>query len=134
MFDQLSTLAKNFSREIVKEGGVVRAVHNHGIRDLPHRFKARYADQQGVRYYRKGRFISIYFDSNPYAMQSAENTLALDPEVLRYTNLKARSALSYVNEAREDRNPYIKRVLQMEKEAERMKAKMEASNETGSSS
>ena len=123
VFDQLSSLAKNFSLAVVKEGGVVRAIHNHGIRDLPHRFKARYADQQGVRYYRKGRFISIYYDSNPYAMRLAENTLALDPEVLRFTNLKARSPLNYVNETREDRNPYIKKVLQMEAAEKRMSSK-----------
>ena len=119
VFDQLTNVVKKFSYEIVKEGGVVRSIQNHGIRDLPHRFKARYPDELGHRYYRKGRFISIYFDSNPYAMKMAESTLNQDSEVLRYTNLKARSPLDFVNTTREDRNPYIKRVKKMEREQAR---------------
>ena len=117
VFDQLTGVVKRFSHEIVKEGGVVRSIQNHGIQDLPTRFKARYPDAQGNRYYRKGRFISIYFDSNPYAMKMAENVLNLDAEVLRYTNLKARSPLDYVNTTREDRNPYIRRINKMERQA-----------------
>lgn len=114
MFDQLTNICKKFSLEIVKEGGVVRSIQNHGIRDLPTRFKARYPDAQGIRYFQKGRFISIYYDSNPFAMKQAENILSLDSEVLRFTNLKARSPLDYVNSTREDRNPYIKQILKME--------------------
>jgi ribosomal protein S6 len=100
---------------------VVRSVQNHGIRDLPTRFKARYPDAQGNRYFRKGRFISIYYDSNPFAMQMAENALSLDSEILRFTNLKARSPLDYVNTTREDRNPFIRRIVRMEAEAEQVK-------------
>lgn len=96
--------------EIVKGGGIVRAVHNHGIRNLPHRFRAKYADKEGVRYYNKGRFISIYYDSNPATMKQVELTLAMQEEVLRNTHLKARSILDFVNIAREERNPYITQV------------------------
>ena len=96
--------------EIVKGGGIVRAVHNHGIRNLPHRFRAKYADKEGVRYYNKGRFISIYYDSNPATMKQVELTLAMQEEVLRNTHLKARSILDFVNITREERNPYITQV------------------------
>ena len=119
-------MAKNFSHEVVKGGGVVRAVHNHGIRGLPHRFKARYPDGEGNRYYEKGRFVSIYFDSNPVTLAAAENTLRLDQEVLRYTSLKARSALDFVNLAREERNPYVQQVLEMEGIDVRAKKKKES--------
>lgn len=101
---------KRVSHEVVKSGGIVRGIHNHGIRDLPHRFKAKYADKEGNRYYQKGRFISVYYDSNPTAMRAVEQILAMDEEVLRNTHLKARSILDYVNIAREERNPYIKEV------------------------
>jgi Ribosomal protein S6 len=134
---------KKVSMEIVKGGGIVRAIHNHGIRELPHRFRAKYADKQGDRYqkklssfqtllfklshrhikicphryYGKGRFLSIYYDSNPVTMKQVEQTLSLNEEVLRNTHLKARSILDYVNISREERNPYITQVkLQQEKD------------------
>jgi|UPI000581A5F7 ribosomal protein S6 len=109
-FHTLTELMKKLSTEVVKGGGIVRGIHNHGIRDLPHRFQARYADSQGNRYYQKGRFISIYYDSNPTTMRQVEQTLSMDENVLRNTHLKARSVLDYVNIAREERNPYIKKV------------------------
>jgi ribosomal protein S6 len=101
---------KKVSMEVVKSGGIVRAIHNHGIRNLPHRFRAKYADKEGTRYYSKGRFISIYYDSNPATMRQVEQTLTIQEEVLRNTHLRARSVLDYVNISREDRNPYIKQV------------------------
>ena len=128
MFDQLTSVVKKFSHEIVKNGGVVRSIQNHGIRDLPVRFKARFPDGEGNRYYRKGRFISIYYDSNPYAMQVAENALSLESEVLRFTNLKARSPLDYVNTAREDRNPYIRKVMKMEAAEQQQEQEKEQTN------
>jgi ribosomal protein S6 len=101
---------KKVSMEVVKGGGIVRAIHNHGIRNLPHRFRAKYADKEGNRYYGKGRFISIYYDSNPSTMKQVEQTLMLQEEVLRNTHLKARSVLDFVNITREERNPYISQV------------------------
>jgi ribosomal protein S6 len=99
---------KKVSLEVVQGGGIVRAIHNHGIRSLPHRFRAKYADKEGNRYYSKGRFISIYYDSNPATMRQVEQVLTMEEEVLRNTHLKARSILDYVNIGREERNPYIK--------------------------
>ena len=109
----LTDIVKQASHEIVKGGGIVRAVHNHGIRTLPHRFKARFPDKEGNRYYTKGRFFSVYYDANPTTMKQVEQTLRMEEEVLRSTHLKARSVLDFAN-VREDRNPYIKRVLREE--------------------
>lgn len=103
---------KRLSHEIVKSGGIVRGVHNHGIRTLPHRFKAKFADKEGNRYYEKGRFISVYYDSSPAAMRQVEQVLKMDEEVLRNTHLKARSILDFVNISREERNPYVQEVRQ----------------------
>jgi ribosomal protein S6 len=101
---------KRLSHQIVAGGGVVRGIANHGVRDLPHRFRARFADKEGNRYYRKGRFVSIYYDSNPSTMRQVEQILTMDEQVLRNTHLRARSVLDYVNIAREEKNPYVRRV------------------------
>jgi ribosomal protein S6 len=97
------------SHEIVAGGGVVRGIANHGIRDLPHRFRARFADKQGNRYYNKGRFVSVYYDSNPATMRQVEQILTMDENVLRNSHLRARSILDYVNIARQDKNPYMRK-------------------------
>lgn len=110
-FHQLSSLVKSVAHEVVNGGGIVRSVHNHGIRALPHRFQARYPDKQGNRYYWHGRFLSIYYDANPSTLKQVENVLALNEEVLRQTHLRTRSSLDLVNIQREERNPYIRRVL-----------------------
>lgn len=114
-FHTLTNLMKQISHEVVSGGGLVRGIHNHGIRDLPQRFKARYADKQGMRYYTKGRFISVYYDSNPATMRQVEQILAMDEDVLRNTHLRARSLMDFVNIGREERNPFIKQVLKDEK-------------------
>ena len=101
---------KAVSLEVVQGGGIVRGIHNHGIRDLPHRFKAKFADKQGNRYYSKGRFISVYYDSNPTVMRKVEQQLIMEEEILRNTHLKARSILDYVNIARPEKNPYVRKV------------------------
>ena len=110
----VTSITKKASLEVVQGGGIVRAVHNHGIRSLPHRFRSKYADKEGNRYYNKGRFISIYYDSNPATMRQVEQVLTMEEEILRNTHLKARSILDYVNLSREERNPYIKLVKKMQ--------------------
>ena len=122
-FHMLTNLMKQISHEVVNGGGIVRGIHNHGIRDLPLRFQARFADKQGNRYYTKGRFISIYYDSNPATMRQVEQILTLEEDVLRNTHLKARSILDFVNIGREERNPYIQRVLK-EQQQERKQTKV----------
>lgn len=109
-FHQLTGLMKKVCHEIVNGSGIIRSIQNHGIRELPHRFKARYADKQGNRYFEKGRFVSIYYDSNPATMRQVEQVLTLDEEVLRHTHLKTRSILDFVNTEQEDKNPYLKQV------------------------
>jgi ribosomal protein S6 len=123
-FKALTALMKQVSHKVVENGGIVRSIQNHGLRQFPHRFQAKYPDyltQQ--RYYEKGRFISIYYDANPSTLQQVENLLTMDDQVLRVTHLKARSKVDWITMEREDKNPYIQRVLKQDKEAmERRKA------------
>ena len=101
---------------MVENGGIVRSIRNHGIRDLPHRFRAKYPDMQGNRYYKKGRFVSIYYDASPNTMRQVESVLSLNQVVLRQTHLRTRSKLDYVNIQNEDKNPYIRKVRNQELE------------------
>ena len=80
---------KEVSLKIVNNGGIVRSIQNHGIRQLPHRFKSKYADQEGDRYYEKGRFISVFYDANPNVMRQVQGILNLDDQILRTTHLRA---------------------------------------------
>lgn len=105
------------SRKVVENGGIVRSIKNHGIRDLPHRFRAKYPDKEGNRYFNKGRFISVYYDASPATLKEVETVINMNDQVLRNTHLKARNKLWYVNIAREDKNPYIQKVLEMEEAA-----------------
>jgi small subunit ribosomal protein S6 len=118
----LTNLVKSISHKVVDNGGIVRSIQNHGIRQLPHRFKAKYADREGNRYYEHGRFFSIFYDSNPIVQKEVESILKLDEQVLRNTHLKVRNKMSYVNIAKEEKNPYIKKVLEMQQEAEEEQA------------
>jgi len=93
----------------------------------PQRFKAKFADKQGNRYYRKGRFISVYYDCNPLTLRKVDQTLAMDEEVLRRTHLRARSILDYVNKPIEKKNPYLQAAR---KEMELDRAAIHQRNET----
>ena len=118
-FYVLTKLVKDISHKVVANGGIVRSIQNHGIRDLPHRFRSKFPDKEGVRYYEKGRFISVYYDASPTAMKEVETVISRNNVVLRSTHIKARNKLWEVNIAREDKNRWIQKVLAME-EAEKM--------------
>ena len=92
----------------------MRSIQNHGIRQLPHRFKAKYADIDGNRYYEKGRFISVFYDANPNTMRQVEGILNLDEEILRNTHLRTRCKFDDINNIRENKNPYVQEILREE--------------------
>ena len=102
---------KEVSLKIVDNGGIVRSIQNHGIRQLPHRFKAKYADRDGDRYYEKGRFISVFYDASPNIMKQVEGILAMDEQILRTTHLRATNKFEDVNNLKEKKNPYIQEIL-----------------------
>ena len=111
---------------VVEDGGIVTSVQNHGIRQFPHRVKAKYPDyltQQ--RYYTKGRYFSIWYEASPQTQTKVSTLLSrhLDASVLRYTHLHATSPLEKflnlpdnVSPATYKHNPYVKRVLLKEQQ------------------
>mmetsp|Transcript_6495 Transcript_6495/g.14703 ORF Transcript_6495/g.14703 Transcript_6495/m.14703 type:complete len:136 (+) Transcript_6495:160-567(+) len=116
-YNLLTSLMKEVSHKIVENGGIVRSIQNHGIRQLPHRFKSKYADREGNRYYEKGRFISVFYDSNPVTAKQVETILNLNEEILRNTHLRASNMFNEVNDLLESRNPYIQDILSEIEEA-----------------
>eukprot|EP00980_Cylindrotheca_fusiformis_P018190 scaffold5887_cov122-Cylindrotheca_fusiformis.AAC.19 len=116
-FRALSAMMKQLSHKIVENGGIVRSIQNHGIRQFPHRVQARNPDFiTGQRYFEKGRYISIYYDSNPATRSQVERLLSMDDQVLRNTHVKARSKLDWITMQRPDKNPYVQKVLRMDEE------------------
>jgi ribosomal protein S6 len=111
-YNTLTALMREVSLKIVNNGGIVRSIQNHGIRQLPHRFKAKYTDQDGNRYYEKGRFISIFYDANPRVMREVGGILNLDDQILRSTHLRATNKFGDVNNLRESKNPYIQQIVE----------------------
>jgi len=113
---------KEVSHTVVSNGGIVRSVQNHGIRQLPHRFKAKYADREGNRYYERGRFLSIFYDSNPSVMRQVETVIGMNEEVLRNTHLKPRNNFMFVNNQEENKNPYVQKVVNDDRKDEEERA------------
>ena len=112
---------KQISYKVVENGGIVRSIQNHGVREFPHRVQAKYPDfltQQ--RYFEKGRIISLYYDASPQTMQQVEKLLSLNDQILRQAHLKARSKLDFITMQRPEKNPYVQKVLRRE-EQERQK-------------
>lgn len=109
---------KQVSMEVVENGGIVRSIRNHGIRQFPHRVQAKYPDfKTGQRYYESGRYISIWYDANPNTLQKVDNILSMNDQVLRNCHLKARSKVDWVSMQRPDKNPYVRAVLKQDQDA-----------------
>jgi ribosomal protein S6 len=107
---------KQVSHKIVDNGGIIRSVQNHGVREFPHRVQAKYPDYKtGQRYYEKGRYISLYYDASPNTIKDVEKILSMNDQVLRNSHLKARSKLDYISIQKEDKNPYVRSIKAMDK-------------------
>ena len=108
---------KQISHKIVENGGLVRSIQNHGIRQFPHRVQAKNPDYiTGQRYFEKGRYISVYYDSNPSTRAQVQKILTMNDQVLRNSHLKARSKLDLITIQRPERNPYVQEVLRKDLE------------------
>ena len=108
-------MMKQVSLKVVNNGGIVRSIQNHGIRQFPHRVQAKNPDYKtGQRYYEKGRFISVYYDANPTTQQQVQVLLGMNDQVLRHAHLNARSKLDFITMQNPEKNPYVRKVLKNE--------------------
>ncbi|GMI48807.1 hypothetical protein TrCOL_g11379 [Triparma columacea] len=86
-----STLApfiRTLAKTIVGDGGVVRTVENLGVRRLPMRTKARFADREGNRYFDDARLVNIRFDTNPATLLELQRIVKLEEVVIKQTVTK----------------------------------------------
>jgi ribosomal protein S6 len=112
-FKALTAMMKQVSLKVVDNGGIIRSIQNHGIRQFPHRVQAKNPDYKtGQRYYEKGRYISVYYDANPSTQQQVQILLGMNDQVLKHAHLKARSKLDFITMQNPSKNPYLKRVLE----------------------
>jgi len=129
----------------VEDGGIVTSIRNHGIREFPHRYHAKYPDyltQQ--RYYTRGRVFSIWYESSPHTQSKLSDYLdkQLANNVLKYAQLQSKSKLSQFANLPDEvsppvytKNPYVKTALrqqflaEQEQEEEEEKAEAETGTE-----
>ncbi len=117
---------KDIGRVVIERGGVLRTVEDQGIRDLPHRFKAKFTDRYGVRYHEDGRFVSLRFDASPTALREVERFLNLDEEILRYSFIRPKEYEREANNPRFKKNPFLENIEKLDdlgKEKEIRRAK-----------
>ena len=99
----------------------MRACENHGIRDLPYRFRsyvsiaerpaafasltgplphahvyARPYSPEDERYPKNARFLSVYYDAPKNTKSSMEISLRLHEQVLRFTTFRQKSIIDEV--------------------------------------
>ena len=103
--DSLVRLFKNHTEIILKNGGVVRGIENHGVRPLPSRARRKYISTSGERYFWDARFVTTTFDANPKTLDDIKRMLRDDEAVLRYFTTKQDTKMEHLS-ATNYKNPY----------------------------
>jgi len=103
----LCTLMKSITSTVLSTGGVVRTVENMGVRQLPTRFKSKFADRNGVRYHSDGRFVAIRFDASPDTMETVSSIIKMEEDVLRHTTTRPVEPEAAANVNKWKRNPFL---------------------------
>eukprot|EP00611_Tribonema_gayanum_P023799 TRINITY_DN5088_c0_g1_i2.p2 TRINITY_DN5088_c0_g1~~TRINITY_DN5088_c0_g1_i2.p2 ORF type:complete len:108 (-),score=14.45 TRINITY_DN5088_c0_g1_i2:1590-1913(-) len=87
--EQLTRLYRRLCNTVLEDGGMVRCVENHGVKDLAYRFRARTAMSGSEnRYHTRGRWVSMYFDARPETLDKIDADLKLQDFYLRSTTNK----------------------------------------------
>lgn len=69
----LSRIFRKLAENVLQDGGMVRAVTNHGIRVLPYRFHSKHnVSETESRWFTSGRWVSAYFDCHPTIAKKME--------------------------------------------------------------
>ncbi|CAM9533199.1 unnamed protein product, partial [Discosporangium mesarthrocarpum] len=102
----LTRIFRKLASQIVDNGGVVRSVHNHGIRPCPYRFHSKHAVGDESRWFSSGRWVSAYYDANPEIMDRMEKYLWKEDRVLRVTTLKPRVRMDAITSMHSRSNPW----------------------------
>mmetsp|Transcript_9944 Transcript_9944/g.20273 ORF Transcript_9944/g.20273 Transcript_9944/m.20273 type:complete len:133 (-) Transcript_9944:82-480(-) len=93
----IAPFVRLLANTIVKDGGVVRTVENLGVRRLPMRRKAKFADREGNRYFDDGRMINMRFDTNPNTLRELQRIVMLQEDVISNTVTREKDWSEYAN-------------------------------------
>lgn len=78
----LSSVLQRYSKVVLANGGLVRAVENAGTRMLPYQMKSR------REVYDAGRYAFLKVDLAPHAVSALTNALSLEEEIIRHNIVK----------------------------------------------
>eukprot|EP00656_Telonema_subtile_P001312 TRINITY_DN1059_c0_g1_i11.p1 TRINITY_DN1059_c0_g1~~TRINITY_DN1059_c0_g1_i11.p1 ORF type:complete len:124 (-),score=30.88 TRINITY_DN1059_c0_g1_i11:327-698(-) len=80
--DATVKLVRGLARGVVRSGGVVQKVTNHGIRPLG------YTMRKAQKGHQEAQYVQLDLDTGPKVLQELEHSLRVHPHVLRYMSLK----------------------------------------------
>jgi ribosomal protein S6 len=103
--ESLVRLFKSHSEIVMKGGGVVRGIENHGVRPLPSRARRKFTSTTGERYFWDARFTTTTFDVSPDVLVDINRFLRDDEAVLRYFTIKQDDKMHRVA-SKNYKNPY----------------------------
>ncbi|GMH55766.1 hypothetical protein TrRE_jg10933 [Triparma retinervis] len=103
----IAPFVKSLAKTIVGEGGVVRTVENLGVRRLPMRAKARFADREGNRYFDEGRLVNIRFDTNPATLREVQRIVKLQEAVISETITREKDVSREANVKKMKQNKFF---------------------------
>lgn len=91
-------------------GGVVRGIENHGVRHLPEKAMRRFADVHGKKSFWDARFVTVSLDISPQGLEEVSRMLQSEDALLRHYNIRVKTTASDYIEARNYKNPYMKKL------------------------
>ncbi|CAM9188726.1 unnamed protein product, partial [Choristocarpus tenellus] len=102
----LTRIFRWVAKAVIDQGGVVRSVHNHGVKPLPYQFHSKHAVGDESRWFSSGRWVSTYFDANPATMQKVEKAVWKEDRVLRVTTIKPSIRMDKITSTHLPSNPW----------------------------
>eukprot|EP00611_Tribonema_gayanum_P023798 TRINITY_DN5088_c0_g1_i1.p1 TRINITY_DN5088_c0_g1~~TRINITY_DN5088_c0_g1_i1.p1 ORF type:complete len:184 (-),score=33.99 TRINITY_DN5088_c0_g1_i1:684-1235(-) len=104
--EQLTRLYRRLCNTVLEDGGMVRCVENHGVKDLAYRFRARTAMSGSEnRYHTRGRWVSMYFDARPETLDKIDADLKMQDFYLRSNTIKPVVKMNWLS-TRHKTNPW----------------------------
>lgn len=103
----ITRIFRKLASNILMQGGMVRAVTNHGVRVLPYRFHSKYiVSETESRWFSSGRWVSAYFDVHPDVAKRCEELLFDEDTVLRVSTLRPRTKMDAMRSTHLKSNPW----------------------------
>ncbi|CAM9494702.1 unnamed protein product, partial [Phaeothamnion confervicola] len=93
---ELTRVYRRLAKTVIRMGGVVRQVENHGERRAPYRFRSRTMSADLVRYHASARWVSAYYDADSSVKDELDRQLKVEENMLRMTTLRPQTKMDKV--------------------------------------